>query len=70
VPSISYCKTNKKKKLKKIKNNELYCYSNEFHGHLPFDRLWLVGALHLNRWAAGSIPAREPIVAFFATAPG
>jgi hypothetical protein len=22
-------------------DNELYCYSNEFHGHLPFDRLWL-----------------------------
>jgi hypothetical protein len=21
--------------------NELYCYSNEFHSHLPFDRLWL-----------------------------
>ena len=20
--------------------NELYCYSNEFHSHLPFDRLW------------------------------
>jgi hypothetical protein len=20
-------------------NNELYCYSNEFHSHLPFDRL-------------------------------
>jgi hypothetical protein len=20
-------------------DNELYCYSNEFHSHLPFDRL-------------------------------
>ena len=30
----------------------------------------LVGALHRNRRAAGSIPAREPIVVFFATAPG
>jgi hypothetical protein len=23
-------------------DNELYCYSNEFHSHLPFDRLWFV----------------------------
>ena len=30
----------------------------------------LVRALHRNRRAAGSIPAREPIVAFFVTAPG
>ena len=30
----------------------------------------LVRVLHRNRRAAGSIPAREPIVAFFATAPG
>ena len=30
----------------------------------------LVRALHRNRRAAGSIPARGPIVAFFATAPG
>ena len=22
-------------------DSELYCYSNEFHSHLPFDRLWL-----------------------------
>jgi hypothetical protein len=22
-------------------DNELYCYSNEFHSHLPFDRLWI-----------------------------
>jgi hypothetical protein len=21
-------------------DNELYCYSNEFHSHLPFDRPW------------------------------
>jgi hypothetical protein len=23
-------------------SNELYCYYNEFHSHLPFDRLWLI----------------------------
>ena len=23
-------------------DNELYCYSNEFHSHLPFDRPWLI----------------------------
>ena len=22
-------------------DNELYCYSNEFHSHLPFDRPWI-----------------------------
>ena len=30
----------------------------------------LVRALHRNRRAAGLIPARGPIVVFFATAPG
>ena len=29
-------------------NNELYCYSNEFHSHLPFDRLWIERSGH---WA-------------------
>jgi hypothetical protein len=23
-------------------DNELYCYSNEFHSHVLFDRLWLI----------------------------
>jgi hypothetical protein len=26
-------------------DNELYCYSNEFHSHLPFDRLWFTSLL-------------------------
>ena len=26
-------------------DNELYCYSNEFHSHLPFDRPWFTQPL-------------------------
>jgi hypothetical protein len=33
-------------------------------------KISMVRALHRNRRAAGSIPARGPIVVFFATAPG